>query len=96
MADLDESIKEKNWSNIVKASWAPTFNRGTYDYNRDIDANGNVLRTFKEFRIHNKDWAHWENIVHEALINKYGEKRFYVEHCTPINITVWHYPDKNR
>ena len=48
-----------------------------------------------EYRVHSKDWDHWENIVHEALVNGFGRKQFYIETCTPMDITVWHYPHKD-
>jgi hypothetical protein len=74
MADLDEVIKEKGWSKKVKSKWSPLFDRGMYDYHRDVDENDVIIRTIKEYRIHSKYWDHWENIVHEALVNKMGIK----------------------
>jgi hypothetical protein len=59
MADLDEVIKEKGWSKKVKNGWSPLFDRGMYDYHRDIDENDIVIRTIKEYRIHSKYWDHW-------------------------------------
>ena len=91
MADLDEEIKEDNWPTEVKNGWTPLFDRGMYNYHRDLDDNGNILRTIKEYRIHSKEWTHWINIVHEAIVKENEEKRFFIETCTPINITVWHY-----
>ena len=96
MADLDEVIKEKGWSKEVKGKWEPGFDRGMYDYNRDVGENDTVLRSIKEYRIHSKYWDHWENIVHEALVNKMGIKQFYIETSTPMNITVWHYPQEDK
>ena len=96
MADIDEVIKESNWIDKVRSTWHPTFNRGMYTYNRNVDENDFVIRAIKEYRIHNKKWTHWENVVHEALINDKGEKQFYIESCTPIDITVWHYPKDNK
>lgn len=96
MADLDEVIKEKGWSKKVKNAWSPLFDRGMYDYHRDVGDNDVIIRTIKEYRIHSKYWDHWENIVHEALVNKMGIKQFYIETSTPIDIAVWHYPDKER
>lgn len=96
MADLDEEIKEEDWVDRVKSTWTPLFDRGMYDYHRDIDENGSIIRTIKEYRIHSNDWDHWENIVHEALVNKGGRKQFYIETSTPIDIAVWHYPDKSK
>ena len=97
MADLDEIIKEKGWSQKVKEVWTPLYDRGMYDYNRDVDEKTDVvLRSIKEYRLHTKYWDHWENIVHEALVNKMGIKQFYMETSTPTNITVWHYPDKTK
>ena len=91
MADLDEVIKEQGWSNKVKGAWDPLFSRGMYDYHRDLDENGNIIRTIKEYRIHSREWTHWVNIVHEAICKDDGEKRFYQEACNPIDIAVWHY-----
>lgn len=91
MADIDECIEEKGWADKVRRAWDPQFSRGVYKYNRNVADDGTVLRTIDEFRIHSKFWDHWENIVHEALYNKCGEKHFYFDICTPIDITVWHY-----
>ena len=92
MADLDEVIKESGWCNIVKSQWDPLFDRGMYTYNRDVGENDTVLRSIPEYRFHSKDWYKWTNIVHEALVNHAGRKHFYVETCTELPITVWHYP----
>ena len=91
MADLDEEIKEDNWVGEVKGAWDPLFSRGMYDYYRDLDDQGNILRTIKEYRIHNREWVRWINIVHEAIVKEDGEKRFFMESCNPMNIKVWHY-----
>ena len=91
MADLDEEIREKDWPARVKKAWDPIFSRMMYDYHRDLDDNGNVIRTIKEYRIHSKEWTHWVNIVHEAICTDTGEKRFYMESCNPVDIEVWHY-----
>lgn len=97
MADLDERIKEKDWANKVKNAWSPTFNRMGYDYHRDVDQEKDIpTRTIKEYRIHSKDWSQWENVVHEALINKAGEKYFYIQDTSNADIQVWHYPNKQR
>ena len=92
MADLDEVIKEPGWCDIVKSTWTPLFDRGQYTYNRDVAPNDDIIRTIPEYRIHSDDWYKWVNIVHEAIINHAGRKQFYVETCTNIPITVWHYP----
>ena len=91
MADLDEEIREDDWVSKVKDSWDPLFSRCIYDYNRDLDENGNIIRTIKEYRIHSREWTHWINIVHEAICKDDGEKRFYMEACNPADIVVWHY-----
>ena len=91
MADLDEVIKESGWAAKIKGVWDPLFDRAQYDYHRDVDANDAIIRTIKEYRIHSKQWDHWENIVHEALVNIYGQKQFYIETCSPVDIAVWHY-----
>ena len=96
MADLDEIIKEPGWCNIVKSTWDPLFDRGSYTYNRDVNANDAVIRSIPEYRLHSSDWYKWENIVHEALINHAGRKQFYVETTTQVPITVWHYPKANK
>ncbi|MBR6253136.1 MAG: hypothetical protein IKR04_04810 [Clostridia bacterium] len=92
MADLDEVIKESGWCDIVKSTWTPLFDRGQYTYNRDVAPNDDIIRAIPEYRIHSDDWYKWVNIVHEAIINHAGRKQFYVETCTNIPITVWHYP----
>lgn len=94
MADLDEVIKEKGWSQKVKDVWEPLFDRAQYTYNREVKENDNVTKAIQEYRIHSKDWYKWINIVHEALINHAGRKQFLVQTCTPVDITVWHYPKK--
>lgn len=97
MADVDEVIKEDNWPDKIRNAWTPLFNRGRYTYNRDVDKNTDtVMRAIDEYRIHSKDWYKWKNIVHESLINYKEEKYFYIETCTPIDITVWHYPKDNK
>ena len=96
MADLDEVIKEPGWCDIVKSRWDPLFDRGMYTYNRDVDENDMVLRSITEYRFHSRDWYKWVNIVHEALINQAGRKQFYIETCTELPITVWHYPNKEK
>ena len=96
MADLDEVIKEPGWCNIVKSRWDPLFDRGMYTYNRDVGENDTVIRSIPEYRLHSSDWYKWVNIVHEALVNHAGRKQFYVETCTEVPITVWHYPDPNK
>ena len=98
MADLDELVKEQGWSKLIKNCWRPNFHRAEYDYNRDVLDNDTVERSFKEYRIHGKKWVKYINVVHEALCDLQGEKHFYIESCTPVPITVWHYPEpqKNR
>lgn len=96
MADLDEIIKEDNWVAEVKSVWEPCFHRGVYTYHRNVDENDTILRSIPEYRIHNNYWYKYENLVHEGLINKAGQKAFYIESCTPMNITVWHYPKENK
>lgn len=94
MADLDEVIKEKGWVKKVKDAWTPIFDRSIYTYNREVGENDIVIKQIDEYRIHSKDWYKWVNIVHEALINHKGNKQFFIETSTPIDITVWHYPTK--
>lgn len=94
MADLDEIIKEPGWAKIAKDTWEPMFDRGMYAYNRDVDGD-TVIRQIPEYRFHSKEWAKWVNVVHEALVDRKGEKQFFVETCTKIPITVWHYPHKS-
>lgn len=94
MADLDEEIRELDWVEKVKSAWDPLFSRGMYNYHRDLDENGNIIRTIKEYRLHSKEWTHWVNIVHEAICKDDGEKRFYMEACNPVDIAVWHYSKK--
>lgn len=93
MADLDEIIKESGWVQKVKDTWEPMFDRGMYPYNRDVDGD-TIIRQIPEYRFHSKEWAKWVNVVHEALVDRKGDKQFFVETCTPIPVTVWHYPHK--
>ena len=94
MVDLDEIIKEDGWEKAITDSWTPLFDRGMYTYNRDVQEDDVVTKCIPEYRIHSKAWMKYENIVHEALINAAGRKQFYIETCTEIPITVWHYPNK--
>ena len=92
MADLDEEIKTPNWVAKIKSVWDPLFSRGMYNYHRDVLPGDIIQRTIKEYRIHSKEWTHWENIVHECIVKDDGERRFYQDICTPVDIEVWHYP----
>ena len=96
MVDLDEMIKDEGWAQKVKNAWSPNFDRGVYNYNRNVDENDNILRTIQEFRIHSKKWHKYVNVVHEALVNELGEKMFLLDSCTSIPIEVWHYPKQNK
>ena len=96
MADLDEIIKEPGWCEKIRQSWDPLYDRGAYKYHRDVGENGEILRTIPEYRIHSKAWYKWINIVHEALINRTGKKTFYIDTCNPVDIEVWHLPEKNK
>jgi len=69
------------------------FDRGMYSYNRDVEGD-TIMRQIPEYRFHSKEWKTWVNVVHEALIDRKGDKQFFVETCTPIDVTVWHYPHK--
>lgn len=93
MADLDEIIKEPGWVQKAKNVWEPMFDRGMYSYNRDVEGD-TIMRQIPEYRFHSKEWKTWVNVVHEALIDRKGDKQFFVETCTPIDVTVWHYPHK--
>lgn len=95
MADLDEEIKESDWPQEVRKVWSPTFTRGQYTYNRDVGENGEVTKKMQEYRIHSRFWNHWKNVVHESLYNDWEQKDFLAEQCTPVNITVWHFPTKS-
>ena len=96
MVDLDEIIKEDGWEKEVANSWTPIFDRGMYTYNRDVQEDDVVTKCIPEYRIHSKDWYKYINIVHEALINKAGRKQLFIETCTKIPITVWHYNQKGQ
>lgn len=96
MADLDEIIKEPGWCEKIRQSWDPLYDRGAYKYHRDVGENGEILRTIPEYRIHSKAWYKWINIVHEALIDRTGKKTFYLDTCNPVDIEVWHLPEKNK
>lgn len=91
MADIDEIVEPADkWVKIIKNSWTPTFTRGCYTYQRDVQPDGTVTKSMQEYRIHNKHWHKWVNIVHEALVDETGEKYFFDFDCTPMDITVWH------
>ena len=92
MMDLDEIIKQKDWTKLIKGCWDPLFSRGRYIYNRYIDEKTDTpTHTFFEHRIHNNCW-HYKGIVHEQLVNISGTRDFYDDECIYIPITVWHYP----
>lgn len=96
MADLDEEIRTPDWVKEVKSHWDPLFTRAAYDYHRDVLPGDIIKRTIQEFRIHSREWTHWENIVHECLVTDAGQRQFYYEVCTPVNIEVWHYPKEQK
>lgn len=94
MVDLDEIIKEPDWSFRIKACWNPLFSRGTYVYNRQVNPeNDSILQQFKEHRIHNHNW-HYGGLVHEQLYDIVGDRGFVSDECLEIPIVVWHYPTK--
>lgn len=96
MADLDEEIRTENWVQLIKDKWDPMFSRGMYNYHRDVGPGDIIQRTIKEYRIHSREWTHWENIVHECLVTDAEERRFYQDTCTEINIEVWHFPKSTK
>ncbi len=91
MADIDEIVEPKGvWPINIKNKWTPTFTRGSYTYQRDVDKDGNVTKSMLEYRVHSRKWQRWINVVHEALVNEYGDKYFFDFDCTPMDIVVWH------
>ena len=92
MMDLDELIFQKDWVNLIRASWDPAFRRGQYIYHRMVDETTNVpLLTFYEHRIHNSSW-HYHGIVHEQLYNVAEDRIFFDDECIKVPIIVWHFP----
>lgn len=94
MMDLDEIIKDDDWTIAIKRTWDPLFRRGRYTYHRYIDEKTDIpTHTFYEHRIHNSSW-HYEGIVHEQLVNAGGIRSFYEDECIQVPIAVWHYPTR--
>lgn len=92
MMDLDELIKEDDWTSIIKSSWNPLFSRGMYTYNRQVDPHsGAITQQFSEYRIHNRSW-HYKGVVHEQLVDVADSRVFFDDECIRVPIVVWHYP----
>lgn len=89
--DLDEVI-EKGWREKLEKLWNDDVNRLRYNYNWSFDEYGNPAVNFYIEKIHSRNGYKWTHPVHEILTYE-GENEVYI---TTDEITVNHYPDKNK
>ena len=89
--DLDE-VFEKNWRNTLEKAWK-NCNRARYNYNWSLDEHNKPLVNFYIEKIHTRNNYIWKHPVHEVL-NYIGSDKEKI--ITIDNITLNHYPDKNK
>lgn len=87
--DLDE-VLEKGTIEKIKSAWNPNITRLKYNYNWYIDENGIPKISFTCNKIHNLNYK-WKYPVHEVLEPLKEENEIICE-----NITINHYPDRNK
>ena len=90
--DLDE-VFVSGWREKLESIWQEDTTRAKYNYNWYIDEDGNPKVNFYIEKIHNRHDYKWTHPVHEVLtyIGKDKEKTI-----TTNEITVNHYPDRNK
>lgn len=89
--DLDEVI-EKGWRKKLENIWKDGTNRLRYNYNWSLDEKGKPLVNFYIEKIHSRNNYVWTHPVHEVL-SYLGENEKFL---TTDDITVNHYPDRNK
>lgn len=90
--DMDE-IFEKGWRKKLEKVWSEGVTRLSYNYNWSLDESDRPLVNFYIQKIHSRNDYEWSHPVHEVL--KYiGVGKENMRTCDEI--TVNHYPDKNK
>ena len=90
--DMDE-VFEKGWRKKLEKVWTKEITRLSYNYNWSLDDSGRPLVNFYIQKIHSRNDYEWSHPVHEVL--KYiGDGKENIK--TFDEITVNHYPDKNK
>ena len=90
--DLDEVLLP-GWRKELEAIWDENIDNLAYNYNWSLDENDNPLVNFYIEQIHSRDNFKWTHPVHEVLtkIKTNNKVKKYTD-----NITLNHYPDKNK
>lgn len=89
--DLDELI-ESGWRNKLEKLWDNKTTRLKYNYNWLLDENNKPQVNFYIEKIHSRNDYKWTHPVHEILENINNNEQIK----TTNEITVNHYPDKNK
>lgn len=89
--DLDE-VLSKGWRNKLEELWNDNITRLRYNYIWSFDEYHNPEVNFYIEKIHSRNNYKWTHPVHEVLTYT-GEKE---EFLTTDEITVEHYPDKEK
>ena len=89
--DLDEVI-EKGWRKKLEEIWKKETTRLRYNYNWSFDEYGKPAVNFYIEKIHSRNNYKWTHPVHEVLTYLKDNESF----ITTDEITVNHYPDKNK
>ena len=89
--DLDEVI-EKGWRKKLENIWKKNTTRLRYNYNWSFDEYGNPAVNFYIEKIHSRNNYKWIHPVHEVLTFLSDNEKF----ITTDEITVNHYPDRNK
>lgn len=89
--DLDEVI-EKGWRKKLEEIWEKDTTRLRYNYNWSFDEYGKPAVNFYIEKIHSRNNYKWTHPVHEVLTYLSDNENF----ITTNDITVNHYPDKNK
>ena len=88
--DLDE-VFNKGWRKELERNWSPKTTRAKYNYNWCLDENNNPIINFYIDKIHQRKNYKWVHPVHEVLETNDTENVIIID-----NITLNHYPDKNK
>ena len=90
--DLDE-VFEKGWREKLEESWKDDTTRASYNYNWSFYEYDNTSVNFYIEKIHSRNDYKWTHPVHEVLdyIGNKKEEKVVID-----NITLNHYPDKNK
>ena len=89
--DLDEVI-EKGWRKKLEEIWENDTTRLRYNYNWSFDEYEKPAVNFYIEKIHSRNDYKWIHPVHEVLTNLKNNEKF----ITTDEITVNHYPDRNK